>query len=245
MQVVSTTTTAATAAVFATARGSPPPLEGVDAVTTNPVTLIQRWIEEARSRGEREPESFSLATCHTNTGVPTVRPMLLKRSDADTATFTFATNGDTEKAHARTAAMCFHWKSLARMARVEGPLTRRSIDAPIVHELWSARSRASKIASWASPQSRVALGGRDTVIEAIRAAEAKFNDVSSDSIPPPPHFGVFDVAADRIEFWTSLRADGFHSDPGDKDRIGERVAFLRSPTADATKATWASEYLFP
>ena len=232
---------------FRTARGTPPPLDGVNAESTNPVSLITTWIAEAKGKGEREAEGFALATV-SSSGLPSVRPMLLKDADERLATFTFATNAATPKGDAMAnggpVAMCFHWKSLSRMARVEGRAARLDDASAQRLKYWESRSRASRIGAWASPQTSIAREGRASVVASIRAFEEKFDGVAD--IPPPPHFAAFSIAADRIEFWSSLHAEGFYSEGayGEKDRIGERVAFVKDVDG-AASSSWRTEALFP
>ena len=85
-----------------------------------PFAPFARWFALARD-SEPLAETMTLATA-TRDGRPSLRAVLLK--DADPRGFVFYTNLGSRKAaelgeNAR-AALCFHWKSLARQVRVEG-----------------------------------------------------------------------------------------------------------------------------
>ena len=120
-----------------------------------PFAPFARWFELA-AKSEPLAETMTLATA-TCDGVPSLRPVLLKGADA--SGFVFYTNlasrkGDELSANPR-AALCFHWKSLARQVRVEGtvaPVAEAEADA-----YFASRARDSQIGAWASDQMRLAL----------------------------------------------------------------------------------------
>ena len=90
---------------------------------TDPFQLFADWFAEARESEPNDPDAMALATA-TPDGRPSVRMVLLKGHGPDG--FTFYTNLDSRKgaelsANAR-AALLFHWKSLRRQVRIEGPV---------------------------------------------------------------------------------------------------------------------------
>ena len=120
------------------------------------------------------------------------------------------------------AALLFHWKSLARQIRIEGPLDRVSDEEADAY--FQSRPRLSQIASAASDQSRP-LDRRETYDERIAAIEARHRD---GAIPRPPHWTGFRLAPRAIEFWLDR--------PG---RMHERRRFERDGAA------WRSGLLYP
>src|SRR5262249_32069627 len=59
--------------------------------------------------------------------------------------------GEELAANARVA-LCFHWKSLLRQVRIEGPVA--AVTAAEADAYFATRPRQSQIAAWASDQSR-------------------------------------------------------------------------------------------
>src|SRR3954452_7550723 len=118
-----------------------------------PFAPFARWFEAA-IKSETLAETMMLATA-TRDGVPSVRAVLLKGADANG--FVFYTNLESRKAEELRAnpraALCFHWKSLARQLRIEGivgPASAAEADA-----YFATRPRDSRIGAWASDQSRL------------------------------------------------------------------------------------------
>ena len=77
------------------------------------------------------------------------------------------------------------------------------------------RPRPSRLAAWASPQSRP-LTGRDELDRLVEAASSRFPDTE---VPLPPHWGGFRLVPDAYEFWQ-------HQD----DRLHDRVHYERNGT---------------
>src|SRR3546814_9951149 len=64
-------------------------------------------------------------------------------------------------------ALLFHWKSLRRQIRIEGPVS--PVEEATADAYFATRSRDSQLGAWASDQSRP-LGSRET-FEARRSEE--------------------------------------------------------------------------
>ncbi len=92
-------------------------------MATDPHKLFEEWFAEARVAEPELPEAVALATADTS-GSPSVRMVLLKGHDA--RGFVFYTNSRSRKggelAANPQAALLFHWKSLRRQVRIEGPV---------------------------------------------------------------------------------------------------------------------------
>ncbi|SOB80808.1 Pyridoxamine 5'-phosphate oxidase [Sphingomonas guangdongensis] len=161
----------------------------------DPHALFDAWLHEAEAGEPNDPNAVALATADA-AGRPSVRMVLLKGHDE--RGFVFYTNRESRKgeelAANRHASLLFHWKSLRRQVRIEGPVSPVS-DAES-DAYFASRSRASQLGAVASDQSRP-LDSRETFEERYAAADARFPDV----VPRPAHWGGYRVSPERIEFW--------------------------------------------
>src|ERR1700691_864103 len=119
----------------------------------DPLELFRQWLQEAERSEPNDPNAAALATS-TLAGQPSVRMVLVKR--ADERGFCFFTNAESKKGMELQsnprASLCFHWKTLRRQVRVEGPVTE--LDAADVDAYFYTRSRSSQIGAAVSQQSR-------------------------------------------------------------------------------------------
>jgi len=190
---------------------------------TDPFALFDAWYAEARASEPNDSNAMALATVGAD-GQPSVRMVLLKGHGPDG--FVFYTNRESRKAHelgpGSRAALLFHWKSLRRQIRVEGPVSRAT-DAES-DAYFATRSRDSQLGAWASDQSRP-LPDRATFEARYEEMRARFE---GGAVPRPPHWGGYRVTPEQIEFWN----DRAH-------RLHERRLFVR--TADG----WTEGLLYP
>ena len=203
------------------------PLQTESALPTNdPLALFDAWMAEARETEPNDSNAMALATA-TPDGRPSVRMVLLKGHGPEG--FTFYTNAQSRKGEQiganPHAALLFHWKSLRRQIRIEGPLSQ--VADQVADEYFHSRSRASQLGAVASEQSRP-LEDRTTFVERYRAAEERF---AGGEVERPRHWTGFTLAPERIEFWL------------DRDnRLHDRRLFTRDDKADGG---WSSTLLYP
>jgi pyridoxamine 5'-phosphate oxidase len=195
----------------------------VGGMTENPHTLFDSWLAEAEASEPNDPNAVAVATVGAD-GMPSMRMVLLKGHDA--RGFVFYTNQQSRKADELAtdpqAALLFHWKSLRRQVRIEGPVSLVSADEADTY--WASRGRHSRIGAWASDQSRP-LDSRETFERRVADATARFE---GGDVPRPAHWGGYRVAPLRIEFWQ------------DRDhRLHERRLFTRDGES------WREGLLYP
>ena len=165
--------------------------------STDPFELFADWFAEARESEPNDPDAMALATS-TPDGRPSVRMVLLKGHGPDG--FTFYTNLDSRKgaelAANGHAALLFHWKSLRRQVRIEGPI--ESVPNQVADAYFATRSRDSQLGAWASYQSRT-LDERATFERRFEEMTRRFD---GQNVPRPPRWSGFRVIPDRFEFWS-------------------------------------------
>lgn len=192
-------------------------------MTTDPIKLFSEWFAEAEASELNDPNAVALATANA-AGQPAVRMVLLKGHDA--TGFVIYTNQQSRKAddlaENAQAALLFHWKSLRRQVRIEGPVS--IVDDATADAYFASRSRVSQLGAWASDQSRT-LPDHGTLSAKLQEVTRRFDGMD---VPRPPHWSGYRVAPERIEFWR----DGAH-------RLHERRLFTRNGDR------WTEGLLYP
>lgn len=197
----------------------------------DPFVLFEEWFAAAQVGELNDPNAMALATA-TPGGAPSVRMVLLKghgTGEIAGGGFTFFTNAESRKgAQIRAnmqAALLFHWKSLRRQIRIEGPLTEVSPERADAY--FHSRPYKSQVGSAASDQSRP-LPERQQYLDRVQALWAEHE--AEGRVPRPPHWTGFTLSPQRIEFWV------------DRDnRLHDRREFTRS----APDAPWSDTLLYP
>jgi pyridoxamine 5'-phosphate oxidase len=94
--------------------------------------------------------------------------------------------------------------------RVEGNVARLSAEESETY--FRTRPLGSRIAAWASPQSRL-LSDRDELERLYEEASARFPD---EEVPLPAHWGGFYLVPDAYEFWEHA-----------ENRLHDRIRYQR------------------
>lgn len=194
----------------------------------DPYSIFDTWFKEARDSELNDGNAMALATADAD-GHPSVRMVLLKGHGPDAdgkGGFIFYTNLESRKGGELAAnpnvALLFHWKSLRRQVRIEGPITQVS-DAT-ADAYFATRARDSQLGAWASDQSRP-LDSRETFEARFEEAKARFE---GQDVPRPPHWSGNIVSPTRIEFWQDREF-----------RLHERWVFERDGDG------WRKQMLYP
>lgn len=190
---------------------------------TDPLALFDAWYAEARATEINDSNAMALATADAR-GRPSVRMLLLKGHGPDG--FVFYTNFEGRKAAELLAnphaALLFHWKSLRRQIRIEGPV--ETVDDALADAYFATRSRDSQLGAWASDQSRP-LESREVFMARYEEMNRRFAGVE---VSRPPYWSGFRVRAERIEFWQDR-----------EHRLHERRLFTR------VDGGWSEGMLYP
>jgi pyridoxamine 5'-phosphate oxidase len=193
-------------------------------LAADPIDQFRLWLSQAR---EAQPEDFTamvLATADRD-GRPSARVVLLK--GIDERGFVFYTNYQSPKgqelAENPRAALVFYWSALERQVRIEGTVEKTTRDESETY--FASRPRGSRLAAWASPQSRP-LAGREELERRVEGAAERF---AAGDVPLPDDWGGFRVRPETVEFWQ-----------GRPSRLHDRLRYERDP-----EGGWRIERLAP
>jgi pyridoxamine 5'-phosphate oxidase len=193
-----------------------------DQLDDDPVIQFSRWMSEAEESGIEEANAFVVATADRN-GRPSARTVLLKGAGPDG--FDFYTNYQSRKAAEiegnPIAAAVFLWIPIRRQIRIEGTVTK--VDPALSDAYFASRPPESRLASAASPQSRV-VANREELEGALEEIRSRYPD---GDVPRPANWGGYRIVPHTYEFWQGREArfhDRFlYTRHGDRWQI-ERLA---------------------
>lgn len=190
----------------------------------DPHAIFESWFAQARQSELNDPNAMALATA-TPDGLPSVRMVLLKGHGPDG--FVFYTNFHSRKggelAENPHVALLFHWKSLRRQIRIEGPIAE--VTTAEADAYFASRHPESRLGSAASDQSQP-LPDRQAYLDRVEALRAEYPD---GNIARPAHWSGYRVTPEAIEFWQ------------DRDyRLHERRRFVSDGAGG-----WTSTLLYP
>jgi len=189
----------------------------------DPLRQFAAWFREAGDSGMRAPEAMAVATA-TPDAEPSVRMVLMKQFDE--RGFVFFTNYESRKGQELLAnpraALLFHWDTLGRQVRIEGPAERVGAEESAAYV--RSRPRGSQLSALASPQSRP-VESRAELERLVAELEALNAD---GALPLPEHWGGIRVRPELYEFWQHR-----------EDRLHDRLVY--TPAGDG----WAVARLAP
>ncbi len=193
----------------------------------DPFDRFASWFEQAQAGEPNDPNAMTVATADA-AGRPSARMLLMK--EYDRRGFVFYTNAASRKgeelAANPVAALLFHWKSLRRQVRIEGPVepvTDAESDA-----YFASRARVSRLGAVASAQSRPLRARAD-----FEARVAELDRQYPDLVPRPAHWRGFRVRPLVIEFWQDMPF-----------RLHDRLEYRRDAPDDAGSG-WRVSRLYP
>lgn len=205
-------------------RSDPSDMSDTATPAADPFDLFNRWMADAEVSEPSDPNAMTVVTVDAE-GRPSARILLLKGADRDG--FVFYTNKQSRKADDLAVnshtALLFHWKSIARQIRIEGPVSHAT-DAE-ADAYFASRHRISRLGAWASDQSRP-LPSRAELERRLAEYEAKY---PGDTVPRPPHWSGYRVTPRHFEFWQDMPY-----------RLHDRTIYDRQPDG-----AWSSSKLYP
>jgi len=176
-----------------------------DPLPTDPLPMFATWFSDARARNvQPNPDAMVVATVGENSA-PSARVVLCKRLVPDQGFIVFFTNYDSRKgrelaAHPRAAAV-FHWDTMHRQVRLEGPIVLSP--APESDQYFASRAFESRVGAWASTQSEP-LATRDALVQQVQSVKERLGllQATDGNVPRPPHWGGIRLWIDSIELWS-------------------------------------------
>ncbi|MDR3626405.1 MAG: pyridoxamine 5'-phosphate oxidase [Ignavibacteriaceae bacterium] len=178
-------------------------------VFDNPFKQFSKWMEEAVKSNIIDPNAMVLATADRNAH-PAARVVLLKGFDSEG--FVFFTNYESKKGKSLivnpNASILFFWKEFERQIRISGRV-KKVFQAESL-EYFNSRPFESRIAAWASNQSKV-IPDREYLEKRFNELKEKHKD---GEVPLPPFWGGFKLFADSFEFWQ-----------GRENRLHDRICY--------------------
>ena len=172
-----------------------------DELNDDPVIQFTRWMSDAEASGIEEPNAFVVATADGD-GRPSARTVLLKGAGPDG--FDFYTNYQSRKATEidgnPVVAAVFLWVPIRRQVRIEGTVSK--VDAALSDAYFASRPPESRLASAASPQSRV-VADREELEAAVEEIRVRY---PAGDVPRPANWGGYRIKPHSYEFWQGREA---------------------------------------
>lgn len=187
-----------------------------------PLGLLRRWLDQARTNGVRDPHHMALATCDPGGRLSSRTIALLEVRDEGLVFASHATSpkGRDLAANPRASAVLY-WRETLRQIVVNG--AARPLPAAESDRLWGERPLAMQPMSVLSRQS--------APLEDEHALREEARSLASQGKPleRPTRWVGYLLEPDAIEFWQS----------GDPDRLYQRLLYEGSP------AKWRTTRLQP
>ncbi|RYZ07936.1 MAG: pyridoxamine 5'-phosphate oxidase [Myxococcales bacterium] len=191
----------------------------------DPLSVLQRWFDEAQAKKDPLPDAMTLATS-SKEGRPSARIVLFK--GIRRGAIFFVTNYQSRKARELEenprAALVFHFPTWERQVRVEGRVERAT--AAESEAYFQTRPRGSQLGAWASPQSQP-IASRGELEARSQQVEERFEGAP---VARPEFWGGYLVIPERVELWL-----------GRTDRLHDRFVYERAKDDEP----WRLERLAP
>ena len=198
-------------------------LINIKKLKNNPIKEFEIWFKKAKKENIIEPNAMILSTISKN-NLLNSRTVLLK--NITDKGFVFFTNYESRKAndimHNNNVSVVFLWKKIERQVIIKGKaikITKRDSK-----KYFDSRPEKSKIAAWASKQSKELHNSND-LINRFKDFENKFKNKL---IPYPNFWGGYIIHPNSIEFWQ-----------GRSSRMHDRILYEKE------KNKWNINRLYP
>ncbi|MEC7894867.1 MAG: pyridoxamine 5'-phosphate oxidase [Bacteroidota bacterium] len=198
-------------------------LINIKKLKNNPIKQFEIWFKKAKKENIIEPNAMILSTISKN-NLLNSRTVLLK--NITDKGFVFFTNYESRKAndimHNNNVSVVFLWKKIERQVIIKGKaikITKRDSK-----KYFDSRPEKSKIAAWASKQSKELHNSND-LINRFKDFENKFKNKL---IPYPNFWGGYIIHPNSIEFWQ-----------GRSSRMHDRILYEKE------KNKWNINRLYP
>ena len=143
-------------------------------INKNPIEEFKKWFKEAQSKNILEPNAMILSTLSANKNINS-RTVLLK--GVNNKGFIFFTNYESRKGNDiklnNTVSLVFLWKELEKQIIIKG--RAKKISKKESDKYFQSRPRSSRIAAWASNQSKK-ISYENELEESFLKYEEKFKD---------------------------------------------------------------------
>ena len=190
---------------------------------SNPIKQFEIWFKKAKKENVIEPNAMVLSTISKN-NLLNSRTVLLK--NITDKGFIFFTNYESRKAndimHNNNVSVVFLWKKIEKQVIIKGKAVK--ITKRDSKKYFNSRPEKSKIAAWASKQSKE-LHNLSDLIKRFKNFENKFKNKL---IPYPDFWGGYIIHPNSIEFWQ-----------GRSSRMHDRILYEKE------KNKWNIKRLYP
>jgi pyridoxamine 5'-phosphate oxidase len=189
----------------------------------NPIKQFEIWFKSAKKENIIEPNAMVLSTISKN-NLLNSRTVLLK--NITDKGLVFFTNYESIKAndimHNNNVSVVFLWKKIERQVIIKGKAVK--ITKRDSKKYFDSRPEKSKIAAWASKQSKELHNSSD-LLKRFKNFENKFKNKL---IPYPDFWGGYIIHPNSIEFWQ-----------GRSSRMHDRILYEKE------KNKWNINRLYP
>ncbi|KLU53459.1 oxidase [Paenibacillus sp. VT-400] len=187
-----------------------------------PGKLFLEWLRLAVENKVKEPHAMTISTMDQD-GYPDARVLILKNVIDET--FYFASSSESRKGQQLKenphVALTFYWPSLGRQIRIRGIAEDQGDEAGA--DDFRKRSAGARAVAMTGHQSEV-LDSEEVLDSSIEAQKEK---IRRDPSVVTPHWRLYAVNAQEVEFWQ-----------GDSERKHVRVQYVKQDGQWKTFRLW-------